>query len=116
MDAVIREVLQPFGITRNYRGHAQLICAVRLVLEDENRLLCVKRDVYEVVAARCGSTYRRVERNLRTVVLRAWRRNRPFLTQMTRFPLSEPPTVSQFIDIVATYIQRESCKVPPVNL
>ena len=104
---IIREVLRPLGITRNYRGYHQLIQAVALVLEDEIRLTDVEKQVYAVVAKQTHSKPENVERNLRTAVLRAWRVNRALLDQMAKYHLMAPPCVSGFIDIVATYIQRD---------
>ena len=107
IDEIIREVLRPLGITRNYRGYPQVVCAVALAMEDETRLAEVTKTLYPVAAERTGSKSETVERNLRTAVLRAWRVNRALLDQMAKYHLMAPPCVSGFIDIVATYIQRD---------
>ena len=99
MDTIIRETLRPFGITRNYRGYPQTVRAIALVLEDESRLLNVTEEIYEVVA-------------LQTVVLCALHTNRPLLVKMAGFTLTAPPRASQFIDIIASYIQREVLSDP----
>ena len=85
----------------------RVLCAVALAMEDETRLTEVTKRLYPVTAERTGSKPENVERNLRTAVLRAWRVNRPLLDQMAKYHLMAPPCVSGFIDIVATYIQRD---------
>ena len=93
MDTIIRETLRPFGITRNYHGYPQTVRAIALVLQ-----------------TRCHPS--NVERNIRTVVLCAWHTNRPLLVKMAGFTLTAPPRASQFIDIIASYIQREVLSDP----
>ena len=102
MDTIIRETLRPFGITRNYRGYPQTVRAIALVLEE----------IYEVVALQTRCHPSNVERNIRTVVLCAWHTNRPLLVKMAGFTLTAPPRASQFIDIIASYIQREVLSDP----
>ena len=115
-NTVIREVLRPLGITRNYRGYPQMILAVTLVLEDEMRLTEVKKQIYAAVAKQIHSKPENVERNLRTTISRAWRTNRPLLEQMAKFQMLAPPSTSQFLDILATYIQRDFPGSPFVKL
>lgn len=112
MDTIIRETLRPFVITRNYRGYPQTVRAIALVLEDESRLLNVTEEIYEVVALQTRCHPSNVERNIRTVVLCAWHTNRPLLVKMAGFTLTAPPRASQFIDIIASYIQREVLSDP----
>lgn len=106
MKTIIYNHLHQLGITGNYIGHKQASIAVQLALEDENRLQSITHEIYEVVAERCGCNVKSVERNIRTVIFRAWRTNREQLIQMAGFPLTAAPTVSQFIDILATHILR----------
>ena len=86
--------------------------AIALVLEDESRLLNVTEEIYEVVALQTRCHPSNVERNIRTVVLCAWHTNRPLLVKMAGFTLTAPPRASQFIDIIASYIQREVLSDP----
>ena len=112
---IIREVLRPLGITRNYRGYHQFIQAVALVLEDEIRLTDVEKQVYAVVAKQTHSKPENVERNLRTAISCAWRTNPPLLEQMAKFQMLAPPSASQFLDIIATYILRDLLGSPYVK-
>ena len=47
-----------------------------------------------------------MERNLRTLSLRAWRVNPLRLQEIAPYPLSAPPAASQLITILTTHIQR----------
>ena len=80
--------------------------------KDESRLLNVTEEIYEVVALQTRCHPSNVERNIRTVVLCAWHTNRPLLVKMAGFTLTAPPRASQFIDIIASYIQREVLSDP----
>ena len=90
----------------------QTVRAIALVLEDESRLLNVTEEIYEVVALQTRCHPSNVERNIRTVVLCALHTNRPLLVKMAGFTLTAPPRASQFIDIIASYIQREVLSDP----
>ena len=92
--------------------YPQTVRAIALVLEDESRLLNVTEEIYEVVALQTRCHPSNVERNIRTVVLCAWHTNRPLLVKMAGFTLTAPPRASQFIDIIASYIQREVLSDP----
>ena len=106
MTKIIENILHSLGITRNYCGYHQTVTAVKLAIEDEFRLLSVTKSIYLPVAYENNCNPLSVERNIRTVILLAWRTNRDVLNNIAGFHLSAPPTVSQFIDIIASYIQR----------
>ena len=108
MENRIKDTLRGLGITTNYYGFHRTLSAVTLVLEDSDRLQAVTREIYWIVAERCGCKRSAVERNIRTVVQRAWRINPQRLIRMAGYPLSEPPTASEFIEIIANYVQRRS--------
>ena len=102
---MIKTTLQKLGITCNYVGYRQIVLAIELALEDEWRLCDITRQIYWIVAdlipcARCN-----VERNLRTVIFRAWKTNGQLLRKMAGFPLFAPPSVSQFLAIMVTYLK-----------
>ena len=88
--ALIHEELQALGITPNYKGYQQAVCAIQLAL----------------VADAMGCARSDIERNLRTLSLRAWRVNPLRLQEITPYPLSAPPAASQLITILTTHIQR----------
>ena len=73
--ALIHEELQALGITPNYKGYQQAVCAIQLALEEESRLRNVTKEIYWVVADARGCARSDIERNMRTLSLRAWRVN-----------------------------------------
>lgn len=52
--ALIHEELQALGITPNYKGYQQAVCAIQLALEEESRLRNVTKEIYWVVADAMG--------------------------------------------------------------
>ena len=99
----IQNTLRTLGITKNYDGYRLTLSAVRLALEDERRLRFVIREIYRPVSVLCGCPLAHVERNIRTVIFRAWKFNRPFLSTIAGFPLEAPPAVSHFIEMLANF-------------
>ena len=110
MKTTLQNALRTLGITRNYDGYRLTLNAVQLALEDEKRLRFVIREIYRPVAALCNCPLAHVERNIRTVIFRAWRVNRPFLSELAGFPLEAPPTVSHFIEMLVNYLADHSAE------
>lgn len=114
-DNQIDRLLQSLGIGHQYYGHRLTVTAVRLMILDENSLLCIKKGIFLPLAALYHCDWRCVERNLRTVVRRAWRRNSSLLTQIAAYPLTGIPTVTEFIDILASYLLRQRTSGNPMQ-
>ncbi len=102
----IQIILRRLGICTTYKGYKATVLALTLALEDENRLNSITREIYTEVAKRLGSTPSAIEKNLRTVVQRAWRMNPGDLEKMAGYHLEFMPSVSEFLDILFNYIQR----------
>jgi len=103
----IHELLLSLGIGRQYLGHRIAVQAILLVIEDETRLLCVKQDVFLPIARTRQCDWRTIERNIRTVIHRAWTHNADQLLSIAFYPLHREPTVTEFLDIVSNYIMRQ---------
>ena len=108
MTGIVEEIFQSLGISRTYYGYSQAVCAIELALEDETRLCNITKEIYWKVADSCGCNHADIERNIRTIISRAWQKNPELLSKMARYPLHAPPTVSEFIDIVCTCVQRQT--------
>lgn len=108
--SIIEDKLRSLGAVGLYKGYEMAKKAIELVLEDEFRLLDVTKSIYMEVAAKCNhnNDWNNVERNIRTVVSRVWRINRPLLCRMAGYPLEKKPSASEFIEIVASHIIRTS--------
>lgn len=102
----IQEILRELGVGRNYRGYQRTAIAIALALDDESRLTAVTKELYGKTAEQTDCQWTAVERNIRTVVQRAWKINPQRLIQMAGYPMSSPPTASEFIEIVTNYILR----------
>ena len=112
---IIQDTLRLFGITRCYKGFQHTAYAIYLAVQDESRLEAVTKEIYMGTASHFNCNWTAVERNIRTAVARAWRINRPLLVKIAGYPLTYPPTASEFIEILASYILRSSQPQPQLR-
>lgn len=108
----IETTLRELGVVGTLRGKKRLIEVVRLVLEDENRLMAITKEVYMPAAKACGVQWMTLERSIRTVVNRLWQMNRSGLDRVAGFELPEKPSSSEFIAMLAEYIQLSEKNCP----
>ena len=105
----IYQLLHDIGIKRTYQGYYHLATAIQLVVEKEERLLYVHKWLYEEVAHVHNTTPFCVERNIRKVKASCWKKgNRNKLESIAGCPITEMPSNSEFIDILACYIKGQS--------
>lgn len=90
-----------------------LVASVELYLEDPNRLSAVIDEIYKPAAKRCRCTSDNVERNIRTIIQQAWRKDPAKLREMAGYTLFTYPKVSEFIEIIARRLRNR--KNPPSN-
>lgn len=107
----IQDTLRSFGVTRRYKCFKYTVFAIYLSVTEKDRVESVKK-IYIETASHFGCKWTCVERNIRSAVSRAWQINPQRLEQMAGYPLSGPPTSSEFIAIVSTYIIRNSSPQP----
>lgn len=104
----IQDILRQLGIGRNYRGYQCAVLCVERVLENDTRLCALSREVLVPVAQTMHATREQTERNLRTVVQRAWLVNPELIVRMAGYPFHHAPTLSEFLEIVSSYLLRTS--------
>ena len=104
---IIQDTLRKLGVGKNYISQKRTVVAIQLALEDEDRLLRVKKGIYIPAAEMCDCTWSAVERNIRMVVEKAWKVNREGLVKMAGYTMSEPPTASEFIVIMVYHLQKK---------
>ena len=104
---VIQDTLCLFGITRCYKGFQHTAYAIYLTVQDESRLEAVTKEIYMGTASHFHCNW--------TAVARAWRINRPLLVKIAGYPLTCPPSASEFIEILASYILRSSQPQPQLR-
>ena len=100
------DLLRRLGVTANYKGFPYTAYAVALCAERPELLLLVTKDLYPQVARQYSTTWPAVERNIRTVVGVAWRRNPELLGRMAGVGLEAKPRSAEFLSIVTAGLQR----------
>lgn len=100
-------LMRRLGITANYTGYFHASHAVMLSAREPERLLLITKWVYPDVAKHYRTTWRSVERNIRTVSRLAWETNRPELERMAQHPLPARPSAGVFLAILAAQAQQE---------
>ena len=95
--------LRMMGIGRRYLGYQLTIKAVRMVVMNENLLVAIKQGIYEPLAREALCDWRAVERNIRTIIHRAWHVNREHLCALAGYPLHQEPTVSEFLEMLSVH-------------
>ncbi len=104
---IIRDEFRRLGITKRYHGYRQALLAIELAVEDEARLLRVVEQIYGAAAEQCGCGACCVKRDIRTIIYRAWAVNPDRLKGLAGYPLYAPPSVSEFISVMAAHVQRQ---------
>lgn len=97
-------LLHRLGITANYDGYFYTAYAVMIAEKQPDRLLLVTKWLYPDVAKQYGTTWKCVERSIRTIIALAWERNPKLLMDLAGYPLKKKPNVGQFIAILAYHL------------
>lgn len=100
----IYDLLYQLGATANYTGFFYASYAVQLCVEDPERLSLVTKWVYPDVAKQYQTSWKAVERNIRTVSCIIWERNRPLLEQLAGRPLTNRPKNAQLLAILSYHL------------
>lgn len=105
------ELLYQLGVTANYTGFFHTAYALQLCVECPERLLLVTKWLYPDVAKCYETTWKAVERNIRTVISVIWKKNQPLLEYWAHGPLSKKPCSAQFLSIVSATLLRGEGRV-----
>ncbi len=98
--------LHRLGVTANYKGCRYTAYAVALCAEQPDLLMLVTKNLYPEVARQYSTTWQAVERNIRTVIGVAWKRNPVLLGEMAGSLLWTKPCSAQFLAIVSEDLRR----------
>ena len=104
----IQDTLRLFGITHCYKGYNHMVYAVQLVMEDESRLEAVTKELYMETAEHFGCKWYSVVSATCARSLTGREDKQPAPVRDCRYNLDHSPTVSEFIEIMATHIMRSS--------
>ena len=108
MQTEVCDLLYRLGVTANYTGFFQAALAVRLCVEQPERLLLVTKWVYPDVARHYKTNWKAVERNIRTVNGLVWEQDRPFLEKLADRKLLSKPSNAQLLAILAYSLLSQS--------
>lgn len=111
----VQQLLRPFGITPKYIGCRQLARALEIIRDDPDSLEAIGKCIYDPIARQYNCSWRTIERNIRTLSLRAWDADPRYLQQLAGYPLSAPPSTACFVEIVSNYLQRHPLPAEPDN-
>lgn len=103
----IYTLLYQLGLTANYTGFFYVSYAVYLVAQQPDRLLLVTKWLYPEVAKHDATTWKCVERDIRTAVNVVWDTNPKLLGALARHPLPQKPKTSTFLSILALQFSLE---------
>ena len=103
----IYEMLQPFCLTGTRIGTTDLICAIRLVVEQPSRIHAVQKEVYMVIAEQRHCHWHAVESSIRRSLDEAWRHNRSYMQLLANQLLHQCPSASGFIFLCAGHLLRK---------
>ncbi len=101
MDTIEEQLLR-LGINQGFKGFQILLESCRLGIEDEDRLNNIRGNLLSRCAAADKCSIRCIERNLQTLMKRAWKTNPDYLLSISGLYMTEAPTVSQLIEILVT--------------
>ena len=98
-------LLRRMGVTPSYAGFHQAARAACEAARRPELMLSLSKWLYPLVAREMNTSEAAVERNIRTVILRAWRRNPELLRQCAEFPLEKRPTCGEFLALRAACLE-----------
>ena len=105
----VRHVLRKAGLRSTYSGYNYLASAVALVLKDQE--LEEKKDMRKAMMflQQYGVSNMCVEAAIRTMINSYWNQNsNKILSPLLGYPVFDKPTASEFISMLADYIQDHS--------
>lgn len=97
----IQRLLRRLGVTENYTGFLHTAYAVQLSIDQPDRLCLITKRLYPDVARYYGTTWKAVERNIRTVVSVVWANDPQLLSELASFRLARKPNNARFLAILA---------------
>lgn len=104
MDKKMEQMLYFIGLTPNYKGYRQLVQALQIAAEEPGSLELVTKWLYPAVARKCGTNWKAVERNIRTMIQIAWQTTPERLEVLSGYPVKKKPKPAQFLAFLTHYL------------
>lgn len=106
----IEKTLLYCRFSMRYQGYRELRECIKIAVEKEERLMYVG-GIYQEVAEKYHISASGVERNIRTVLNRAWENgSKEPLEELAGGKLYERPSVSEVIEMLACYLKEQEKK------
>lgn len=106
----MREVygtIRRLGATTKYKGYYFVAEAIHMTMEFQERPMKITKDIYPRLAKKFKSKPSNIEHDIRTIVNVCWENHRERLEQIAGYPLEYRPTNSEFVDMIAFYLESE---------
>ncbi len=99
-------LLRSLGVSGKLSGFYFAVYMLELVRQKPEHILLVTKRLYKQTAQHFDTSSNCVERNLRTLVQACWRQpDHTLLEQISGRPLTQPPTNTEFLDMLAAYLR-----------
>lgn len=104
---LIKSILRQLGVGQSYQGYEYVIYGIQLVLQDKKRLEFVTKSLYPDIAVKYHTSWKCVERNIRTVIDVAWKEGDPgLILEICNGKNTSRPHNSQFFEMMYEYMNR----------
>ena len=103
---VIINILDSFGVNHSYTGYDYVIHGLLLIIEDRACLECITKSLYLDVAEHFNTSWKCVEKNMRTIVNSVWNSHNTGLLDLifNRPNRNKKPTNKEFLKNLYDYI------------
>lgn len=101
----IYDALYRLGATANYMGFFYAARAIWLCAQEPERLQLVTKWLYPDVAEQYKTSWKAVERSIRTLIAMVWDTNAEQLSQLAGYPLIRRPRPAQFLAIMVRAVE-----------
>ena len=100
------ELLRSLGATGKLAGFRCTVYMIERIQENPEQLQLITKRLYRETGKKFGVSAASVERNLRTLIHFCWSRtDHSFLAHIAGTDLRTPPTNSEFLDMLASYLR-----------
>ena len=99
--------IRKLGATSKYKGYYFVAEAIRMAMEFKDRPMKITKDIYPFLAKKFKSKPSNIEHDIRTIVNVCWENRRDVLEKIAGYPLEYRPTNSEFVDMIAFYLEME---------
>ena len=106
MEENLSHLLYALGLSANYKGFQCILSAVEIAGKDPRTLTEVTKQIYQQIAWQNNTSWKSVERNIRTCVDMIWSVNAIGLRERTGWSAPYKPTSAQFIAILTHRLYR----------